>query len=405
MARKNFAFVFLRWRYFNVTRKAIQQCGDGITRHNSRSLAIMSLALVCMVMFFSFYPLVVQKSWCQFLTYAGVGIWELGVFLYAHWIQKYKKFLNVFIYPGLIAFFAGVIFWGIYISTINWLEFQRVNFLVFFICSQLIFVIDPLYNLLLNVITILIFFCFSVLVKPFSVDGTDLINIIIAGITGLAFSWYMSYIFTQKMLAIGRLKSERNRFQEESIRDELTGLGNRRDFMEVVNFFISVCRQVHQSVMVIMLDVDYFKSYNDFYGHPKGDLVLQAIGKELKTITKEEWIYAARVGGEEFIILGTENRLTEAERIALKIKQRIIDLNIPHVKSTVAPYVTASLGVYFMRGGSEDTVEELYSQVDLALYEAKAQGRNRVVLLDSVDKTMRTVVLRPPEQNPGRRKA
>jgi diguanylate cyclase (GGDEF)-like protein len=402
MARKN--FVFLRWRYFNATRKAIQHCCDSIARHNTQSLAIMSLALVCMVMFFSFYPLVIQKSWYQFLTYASVGIWEFGVFLYARWMRKYKKCRNVFIYPGLIAFFAGVIFWGIYISTIGWLEFQRVNFLVLFICSQIIFVIDPLYNLLLNVIAILIFFCFSVMVRPFSVDGTDLINIIIAGITGLAFGWYMSYIFIQKRLAIGRLKSERNRFQEASIRDELTGLGNRRDFTEAVNFFISVCRQVHQSVLVIMLDVDFFKFYNDFYGHPKGDLVLQAIGKELKKIATEEWIYAARVGGEEFIILGTENRLTEVERIALKIKQRIVDLNIPHEKSTIAPYVTASLGVYFMRGGSENTREELYSQVDLALYEAKARGRNGVVLLDSADKTMRTVVSSLPEQDPGRRK-
>jgi diguanylate cyclase (GGDEF)-like protein len=221
-------------------------------------------------------------------------------------------------------------------------------------------------------------------------------------ITGMVFTWYMSYVAIKGMITGQRLEAERNRFQEESNKDALTGLNNRRNFMESVNFYLSACRHVHQTICVIMLDVDYFKKYNDFYGHPKGDLVLEAIGSVLKQIMIEEGFYAARVGGEEFIILGTENRLAEAERIARRIRQMIIDLKIPHEQSEIFPWVTASLGIYVMRGGSLDTVNELYSRVDAALYEAKRLGRNCIVLRDSAAMGMQPVVLLPPEMNRGR---
>ncbi|MFP3090219.1 GGDEF domain-containing protein [Treponema sp. TIM-1] len=333
----------------------------------------------------------------------GVEAWELSTFFYAQWVRKHKKGEDIFVYSGIIIFFAGLMFFGIYIGIVDRPEFQAINFLIFFICSQIIFVIDPLWNLLINFVIILLFSSLAIEVKSFSIWIADLINIVVAAMIGAAFSWYMSYVSIREMIAAQRLEKERNRFREESIRDELTGIGNRRDFMDTVNFYISVCQHIHQTIVIIMLDVDYFKRYNDFYGHPKGDVVLQAIGKVLKKITDEERLYAARVGGEEFIIMGTENRLVEAERIALKIRQGIIDLNIPHEKSPIAPYITVSLGVYRMRGGSEDTVEELYSRADLALYDAKVRGRNNIVLFDSVDKIMRPIELRPPDKSPARR--
>jgi diguanylate cyclase (GGDEF)-like protein len=221
-------------------------------------------------------------------------------------------------------------------------------------------------------------------------------------VTGMAFTWYMSYVALKGMITGQRLEAERNRFQEESNRDALTGLNNRRNFMDTVNFYLAACRHVHQTICVMMLDVDYFKRYNDFYGHPKGDLVLEAIGGVLKRVMTEEGFYAARVGGEEFIILGTENRLAETERIARRIRQLIIDLKIPHEQSEVFPWVTASLGIYVMRGGSMDTVNELYSRVDAALYEAKRLGRNCIVLKDSAAMGMQPIVLLPPELNLGR---
>jgi diguanylate cyclase (GGDEF)-like protein len=212
-----------------------------------------------------------------------------------------------------------------------------------------------------------------------------LVNGIIAAIVGTTFSWYASYIMIREMLTAKKLEDERSKFKEQSIKDELTGLSNRRDFLNSANFYTSVCQHVHQTIGVIMMDVDHFKNYNDVYGHAQGDLVLKAIGDVLKNLVQEEKVFAARVGGEEFIILWTENRLSEAEGLALKLKKTINALNIPHSKSDAALHVTASYGLYFLRGGSMDTVDEFYEKADAALYEAKKQGRNRIILVDSYE--------------------
>jgi diguanylate cyclase (GGDEF)-like protein len=152
-----------------------------------------------------------------------------------------------------------------------------------------------------------------------------------------------------------------------------------------------------------MLDVDFFKLYNDTYKHLKGDDVLRSIGRVLRELSESEHVFAARVGGEEFIILWTENRIAEAKRVARKLRQNIIDLKIPHEMSPVAPYVTVSIGLYMMRGGSQDTSEELYRNADMALYRAKEQGRDRIVLYDSEDGSFREVPPLPSELNVGRR--
>jgi diguanylate cyclase (GGDEF)-like protein len=260
---------------------------------------------------------------------------------------------------------------------------------------------DPLWNLFMNLFIVLIFTGLAVPHQSYAIWVPKVANVIVMAVTGMVFTWYMSYVAVKGMITAQRLEAERNRFREESNKDALTGLYNRRNFMESVNFYLSVCRHVRQTICVIMLDVDYFKKYNDFYGHPKGDFVLEAIGKVLKRIMQEEGLYAARVGGEEFIIMGTENRLAESERIARRIWQMIIDLKIPHEQSEAFPWVTASLGIYIMRGGSMDTATELYSRVDAALYEAKRLGRNCIVLRDSAATGMRPVPLLPPEMNLG----
>jgi diguanylate cyclase (GGDEF)-like protein len=275
--------------------------------------------------------------------------------------------------------------------------------LVFFVGAQILFVISFLWSLILNLVTVIVFSVLSILLEPFDIWIFNVAGIIIAGLSGMIITRYMYYMVIKGMIATRRLEFERNRFREESIKDELTGLSNRRDYLHAVNFYISVCRHVHQTICAIMMDVDFFKLYNDHYGHPMGDMVLKAIGKELQALIEEERVFAARVGGEEFIVLWTENRITEAERVALKLRQKILDLQITHEKSPVAPYVTASLGLYILRGGSTDSVADFYNNADAALYEAKRQGRNCIMLRDSADNTLRPVELVLSEKRLSRR--
>jgi diguanylate cyclase (GGDEF)-like protein len=148
--------------------------------------------------------------------------------------------------------------------------------------------------------------------------------------------------------------------------------------------------------------VDFFKLYNDTYLHIKGDEVLKAIGQVLRELSESEHVFAARVGGEEFIVLWTENRIAEAKRVARKLRQNIINLQIPHATSPVAPHVTVSIGLYVMRGGAQDTSEELYGNADKALYRAKELGRDRIVIHDSGDGSFQEVSLLSSETSIGR---
>jgi diguanylate cyclase (GGDEF)-like protein len=392
-------FVF----FTSFTKEALETCREETLKHNVRSLFIMSLVTAILIGLFSFVPVLIEKQVDICIAYFITAIVEFLVAFYASYLFKHDKCGPVLVGAGFLVFFVFLMAFGIFLGIIKRPVEDAAIVWIFFVGAQILFVIDFVWNLILNLATIIIFSILVVLIEPFDIWIFDITGIIIAGLAGMIITRYMYYTVIKGMLATRRLEIERNRFREESIKDELTGLSNRRDYLHAVNFYISVCQHVHQTICAIMMDVDFFKYYNDYYGHLKGDMVLRAIGKELQSLVDEERIFAARVGGEEFIVLWTENRVSEAERVAIKLRQKIIDLQIPHEKSPVAPYVTASLGMYILRGGSTDSIEDFYDNTDATLYEAKRQGRNCIMLRDSADKTLRRVDSLPPEKKPGRR--
>jgi diguanylate cyclase (GGDEF)-like protein len=133
-------------------------------------------------------------------------------------------------------------------------------------------------------------------------------------------------------------------------------------------------------ICIAILDIDHFKDYNDFYGHPKGDDCLQKIGKALKDLQSKMNIYAARIGGEEFALIWFEKEIANADNVASLISEMIRRLNIPHESSPVAPYVSVSIGVYAVQCSASNDMDRLYKKADEALYIAKKDGRNRAVI-------------------------
>ncbi|MDR2070845.1 MAG: GGDEF domain-containing protein [Treponema sp.] len=393
--------LFVFFSFF--TKEALESCREDILRHNVRSLFITSLLTAVVIGLFCFFPVLAEKQLDTCIAYLITAVVESCVALYASSLFRHDKYKPLLVIAGFLVFYVSLMVFGIFLGIIQSPDEHAAIVWVFFVAAQVLFVIDFWQNLILNLVMILIFSIFAVLTKPFNIWIFDIAGSIIAGMAGMVITRYMYYTLIRGMLSKRRLELERNRFQEQSIKDELTGLSNRRDYLQAVTFYISVCQHVHQTVCAIMMDVDFFKNYNDFYGHPKGDIVLRAMGKVLQALIDEERVFAARVGGEEFIVLWTENRISEAERVALKLRQKIIDLQIPHEKSLVAPYVTASLGMYILRGGSTDSIEAFYGNADAALYEAKKQGRNCIILKDSADNTLRKVEPLPLEQKPGHR--
>jgi diguanylate cyclase (GGDEF)-like protein len=133
-------------------------------------------------------------------------------------------------------------------------------------------------------------------------------------------------------------------------------------------------------VSLIFIDIDYFKNYNDNYGHQKGDRCLQKISEQLHTISKRPKDIAARYGGEEFVVLLPDTQTEGAVMLAENIRKSIELLKIPHGFSDAAAFVTISLGVATVTPSQETKSSGLVKLADMALYEAKDMGRNRVYL-------------------------
>jgi diguanylate cyclase (GGDEF)-like protein len=169
----------------------------------------------------------------------------------------------------------------------------------------------------------------------------------------------------------------RETLQNESIRDPLTGLFNRRFMEEAFVKELSRARREKRPVGVMLLDVDHFKRFNDTFGHAAGDLLLKAVGKLLGGSFRQEDI-ACRFGGEEFVVVLPGASLEDTARRAEQLRQGTAALQLAH-QGTALGAVTASIGVaaFPLHGASG---EALLAVADAALYRAKGEGRNRVVV-------------------------
>jgi diguanylate cyclase (GGDEF)-like protein len=162
-------------------------------------------------------------------------------------------------------------------------------------------------------------------------------------------------------------------------KDALTGLANRRYFDEVLDAEIKRATRSRQLLSLILCDVDFFKSYNDHYGHVAGDRCLQAIGKILRQNFKRISDLPARYGGEEFAVIFPDTPPGNAGQLAEKLRQEIITLAVPHAFSAAAEFVTLSFGVVEALPIRERNADWFINAADKALYQAKENGRNQVV--------------------------
>lgn len=181
-------------------------------------------------------------------------------------------------------------------------------------------------------------------------------------------------LLQEKLQQIQDLESQ---LREQAVRDGLTGLYNRRHFDETLNREIARADRTKQPLSVIMIDIDYFKSVNDTYGHPAGDEVLRNLARMLLRDTRGQDV-VCRYGGEEFVALLPGSRIETAAARAEQWRTAFAAATIPF-ETGQAVNCTISLGVAVFPDNA-DTGAELLQRADLALYRAKQGGRNRVVV-------------------------
>ncbi|UVO20228.1 sensor domain-containing diguanylate cyclase [Stutzerimonas stutzeri] len=168
--------------------------------------------------------------------------------------------------------------------------------------------------------------------------------------------------------------------EELSYQDGLTGVANRRMFDSRLQMEWSNAQRNRLPLSLILLDIDYFKQYNDHYGHVRGDDCLKSVGQALSGAAVRPRDLLARYGGEEFVLLLPETDAQAAAQVAERCRQLIRGQNIQHAHSQVAPLLTISLGVGTLIPGPLDQPQAFLERVDRLLYKAKHQGRNQAVL-------------------------
>ena len=162
--------------------------------------------------------------------------------------------------------------------------------------------------------------------------------------------------------------------------DGLTQIANRRYFDTYLNQEWRRLAREQQHVSLIFIDIDYFKLYNDYYGHQAGDDCLKQVAHVFAQVARRPADLAARYGGEEFVTLLPNTDEHGAERVAKDIQEILRQLQIPHAQSTVSSSVTCSMGIACTIPNQAVSVDTFVAIADEALYLAKAQGRNQMVV-------------------------
>lgn len=165
--------------------------------------------------------------------------------------------------------------------------------------------------------------------------------------------------------------------------DGLTGVPNRRLFDKRYFEVCKYAKRNNRRVSIMLADIDFFKQYNDHYGHAKGDAVLKQVAMTLEQAVSRPLDLVARYGGEEFAILLTDSSKSEGALVAEKTREKVEELAIPHIESNIHKGLTISVGVATSPSdGSDFDIADLLETADRCLYEAKSKGRNTVVCTD-----------------------
>ncbi|MAC84304.1 MAG: hypothetical protein CL624_09235 [Arcobacter sp.] len=173
--------------------------------------------------------------------------------------------------------------------------------------------------------------------------------------------------------------TDKKALEELSIRDGLTNLYNRRYFQEKLETFLNSAKRRDELIFFLMLDIDFFKQYNDNYGHQEGDYVIVEVAKVLKKFMKRSEDYSFRIGGEEFAVLFYSETFKNAYEFSKKIFKAVEDLKIEHKYSNTSEYVTVSMGLNYGKASKIQNAKTFFKNTDNLLYEAKNCGRNTLV--------------------------
>lgn len=333
--------------------------------------------------------------WIGIVAFAAFGLWDLlslptevtrwtipirffviyPVFFLTWFVSSrasYRRYLNAFVFSSVLVAGLGIVAivfvarvyqaplpWeGVLLLTMAAYLLTGLLFYRAFFCSLLVFFAYVLSELVAG-------YTPAILVS-------NAIFLIFANIIGMCGSYTL-----ERNIRINYLKTKL--LEELADRDGLTGIYNRRMFNVYLERIWAQALREKKSLALALVDVDYFKPFNDFYGHLLGDECLKKVAKALRLVARRPLDFAARYGGEEFVLVRYHPTLESVHEFAEDILRAVSALQIKHESSSVASYVTVSVGLTFVFPTEEQTLEQFVQTADEALYQAKSQGRNQFV--------------------------
>lgn len=251
-----------------------------------------------------------------------------------------------------------------HLRTRFWVAASSVASILFIYLAVLFFIKDPIWPLLIAIFILLL--------------STAVFSLY--HFYGLERDARMNFLMNIRHKKMGQELTLTNAQLEKVSRiDSLTQVANRLHFEQYLKSTWDRAKKGNKSVVLMMLDVDFFKAYNDHFGHVQGDQCLVSVAQAVFQSLRRPGDLVARYGGEEFVVILNSTQFSDAQNAAERVRQVVRALMIPHPASAVAPYVTLSIGLASLQANApEASPMRLITLADNALYQAKNEGRNRV---------------------------
>jgi len=369
------------WKFYSFGREQYQECMNNAFINNLQSVRQGNTLVAIFAVLYALVPIIAgDLNFFRIGFSLATAVIAILISFAANYVMQLINVKNSVIYLLISLFYANVVIFGIYQSVLKSPDKPASMIFIFFVIALLLYINPPQFNLILTLGAMVVFIVSTVFVKDFSSWIYDIAHIIMSGSLSLFFCWQISKLRMGMEISATQLEEERNKYEDQSITDELTRLRNKRDFSSTFQRYLSNYRSSDDFLCIAIADIDFFKFYNDHYGHLKGDDCLRTIGSVLNAIKDDLGVYTARVGGEEFAALWFEKDIAHVDSVLNHWIGLIKEKQIPHEKSKVNDFVTMSIGVYISKCGSYQDTKTLYDLADKALYTAKQGGRNCAII-------------------------
>ncbi|MHC0016604.1 GGDEF domain-containing protein [Acinetobacter pittii] len=320
--------------------------------------------------------------------YCLLSAMNIALALLLFWIfAKSKKLSGHFYFAACSIVFFSIITSAMLLLSVGNMALKNQSMLLLSFLYMLGFIlsgIKPLHMLYVGLSAAILVFIFLNLLNvncDYIALGRALFGTCILGfsISTMLISRERSLFLNNQLAELNEqiLRIEASELLHLSQQDALTNISNRRTFDEMFDFFYYRAKQEKRPLAVLFIDIDFFKNYNDFYGHQMGDKVISSIAAAIKNSIRHV-DFVARYGGEEFVVLLPKTPAQGAYAVAANIYKAIERQAIPHAASLVSKHVTISLGFTVYTEGFKVNQEKLIHGADQALYRAKQLGRNQI---------------------------